>query len=98
MTKPECSTLEWFKKLDEENQIEVEYAKDNEKTMGDTQMMEIQMWLGDHIIELQEALAEVCAQEHSYHYTPPGYEGVDETALSLKSFNRLSEKFELSIV
>jgi hypothetical protein len=98
MTKPECSTLEWFKKLDLENQEEVKYASDNEKMLGDTQMLEIRMWLADHVIELQEALAEVCAQEHSYHYSPPGYGGDDETAMDLKSFERLSEKFELSIV
>ena len=67
-------------------------------TLGDTQMGEIEMWLGGHVEELQEALVEVCAQEHSYHYSPPGYGGPDETAMELKSFKRLSEKFELSVV
>lgn len=61
------------------------------------QQEEIKMWLENYIQELQEALAEVCEQEHSYHYSPPGYE-IDETAHDLKAFERLSDKFEMSVV
>ena len=72
-------------------------AHDNEKMIGDMQQEEIKMWLENYIEELQEALAEVCEQEHSYHYSPPGYE-IDETAHDLKAFERLSDKFEMSVV
>jgi hypothetical protein len=65
--------------------------------IGDMQQEEIKMWLENYIQELQEALAEVCEQEHSYHYSPPGYE-IDETAHDLKAFERLSDKFEMSVV
>ena len=65
--------------------------------IGDMQQNEIKIWLQNYIDELQEALAEVCEQEHSYHYSPPGYE-VDETAHDLKAFERLSDKFEMSVV
>jgi len=65
--------------------------------IGDMQQEEIKMWLENYIEELQEALAEVCEQEHSYHYSPPGYE-IDETAHDLKAFERLSDKFEMSVV
>ena len=34
---------------------------------------EIRLWLEKHIADLQEALREVCENEHSYHYTPPGF-------------------------
>ena len=43
---------------------------------------EINMWLTNHIEDLQEALSEICNQEHAYHYTPPGFH-VDETAVDL---------------
>ena len=47
--------------------------------------------------DLQDALAEICDQEHSYHYAPPGYH-VDEGALDLATFQRLSERFTLIVV
>ena len=72
-------------------------SNDNELMMGNMQQGEIKMWLQDYIEELQTALAEVCEQEHSYHYSPPGYK-VDETAHDLKAFERLSDKFEMSVV
>jgi hypothetical protein len=65
--------------------------------IGDMQQEEIKIWLMNYVTELQEALAEVCEQEHSYHYSPPGYE-IDETPHDLKAFERLSDKFEMSVV
>lgn len=34
---------------------------------------EILIWITNHIEDLQEALREVCDNEYSYHYSPPGY-------------------------
>jgi hypothetical protein len=94
---PECSILNWFEKLDDDNKEEVNLVHDNEMMMGDMQQTEIKTWLVNYIEELQDALAEVCEQEHSYHYSPPGYV-LDETPHDLKAFERLSDKFELSVV
>ena len=58
---------------------------------------EIKIWLVKHIEDLQEALREVCENEHSYHYTPPGFH-VDQTAVDLRVFKKLSEKFELVVI
>ena len=58
---------------------------------------EIRLWLEKHIADLQEALREVCENEHSYHYTPPGFH-VDQTAVDLRVFKKLSEKFELVVI
>lgn len=46
---------------------------------------EILTWITKHIEDLQEALREVCDNEYSYHYTPPGFH-VDQTAVDLKVF------------
>jgi hypothetical protein len=58
---------------------------------------ELKMWLENHVLDLQAALADICDQEHAYHYTPPGFH-VDETAVDLAVFQNLSEKFELIVV
>ena len=50
-----------------------------------------------HVEDLQNALAEICEQEHAYHYHPPGYH-VDETAFELEAFQKLSEKFALVVI
>ena len=50
-----------------------------------------------HVDDLQAALAEICEQEHAYHYHPPGYH-VDETAIELQAFQNLSEKFALVVI
>jgi len=48
-------------------------------------------------MDVQTALAEVCELEHAYHYNPPGYH-VDETAIELDAFQKLSEKFALVVI
>jgi hypothetical protein len=58
---------------------------------------EIDSWLEDHVENLQAALGEICEQEHAYHYNPPGYH-VDETAIELEAFQKLSEKFALIVI
>jgi hypothetical protein len=58
---------------------------------------EIETWLTGHVEDLQTALAEICEQEHAYHYHPPGYH-VDETAIELQAFQNLSEKFALVVI
>jgi hypothetical protein len=42
-------------------------------------------------------LIAVCEQEHSYHYSPPGFD-IDDTALALKAFEKLNERFTLMVV
>ena len=79
-------------KTEEVNDI---VAKEN--LIGEALKEEIQVWLTDHIEDLQDALAEICEQEHAYHYHPPGYH-VDQTAIELQAFQKLSEKFALVVV
>lgn len=68
-----------------------------EVTIATQMQEEVMGWLENHITHLQEALQEICENEHSYHYTPPGFH-VDETAVDLAVFQQLSEKFELVVV
>ena len=58
---------------------------------------EVKDWLEGHIADLQAALAEICDREHAYHYSPPGYH-IDEDAIDLQAFERLSERFTLMVV
>ena len=30
-------------------------------------------WLENHVEDLENALADVCEQEHAYNYNPPGF-------------------------
>lgn len=53
-----------------------------ESMIGTALSEEIETWLGNHIVDLQAALAEICEQEHAYHYHPPGFH-VDQTAMEL---------------
>ena len=68
-----------------------------ENLIGKELAEEIKIWLEDHIQDLQEALVEICDQEHAYHYSPPGFH-VDETPFELEAFQKLSEKFALIVV
>ena len=54
-------------------------------------------WLSNHVEDLENALADVCEQEHAYNYNPPGF-FVDSTVADLAVFKKLSEKFELMVV
>jgi len=69
----------------------------SESMIGTALSEEIETWLGNHIVDLQAALAEICEQEHAYHYHPPGFH-VDQTAMELQAFQQLSEKFALVVV
>lgn len=54
-------------------------------------------WLENHVEDLENALVDVCEQEHAYNYNPPGF-FVDSTVADLAVFKKLSEKFELMVV
>ena len=79
---PPASVLIWLSQHYTEL-LEVVNAKRADEVLIATQMeSEINTWLSNHIEDLQEALSEICNQEHAYHYTPPGFH-VDETAVDL---------------
>lgn len=59
--------------------------------------MEVNAWFENHVAELGEAVVAICQSEHSYHYSPPGFH-VDEDAHSLRTFDKLNEKFALMVV
>ena len=91
------SIIEQLRLYNEERRAEVEDQITKEDAIGDALASEIQTWLTGHIDDLQAALAEICEQEHAYHYHPPGYH-VDETAIELEAFQKLSEKFALVVI
>ena len=69
----------------------------NETALAEAQTQEMTAWLENHVASLEDALAEVCEQEHAYNYNPPGF-FVDSTVADLAVFRKLSEKFELMVV
>lgn len=69
----------------------------DEDMLADAQTAEMTTWLTSHVTDLEEALAEVCTQEHAYNYNPPGF-FIDSTVADLAVFKKLSEKFELMVV
>ena len=71
--------------------------KADEDMLADAQTTEMTSWLTSHVTDLEEALAEVCTQEHAYNYNPPGF-FIDSTVADLAVFKKLSEKFELMVV
>ena len=71
--------------------------KMDEETLATAQTNEMTTWLTSHVTDLEEALAEVCTQEHAYNYNPPGF-FIDSTVADLAVFKKLSEKFELMVV
>ena len=94
---PVASLIMQVEDLKDDLDLDVTYKATNEDSIRTEMQNEIQTWLSSHITDLQEALREVCENEHSYHYTPPGFH-VDETAVDLAVFQQLSEKFELVVV
>lgn len=77
--------------------MELDDAIATESLIGVQLSEEISGWLSDHVEDLQNALAEICEQEHAYHYHPPGFH-VDQTAMELQAFQQLSEKFALVVI
>lgn len=88
---------EWLQIYYGDKKLELEDAVTNESLIGDQLSIEISTWLTNHVTDLQDALAEICEQEHAYHYHPPGFH-VDQTAMELQAFQQLSEKFALVVV
>lgn len=68
-----CSVINSLMTHDEDNKALVAWKKTNEQALFTQQREEISKWLSGHVEDLQGALAEVCQQEHAYHYNPPGY-------------------------
>ena len=69
----------------------------NEESLAEAQTDEMTAWLENHVEDLENALVDVCEQEHAYNYNPPGF-FVDSTVADLAVFKKLSEKFELMVV
>jgi len=88
---------EWLEMYFEEKVAELNDAISTESLIGVQLSEEISTWLTNHVEDLQDALAEICEQEHAYHYHPPGFH-VDQTAMELQAFQQLSEKFALVVV
>ena len=84
-TQPVDSTVNQLEKIYDDLLEEVKAKAASEMTIADQMKDEIMTWLENHIEDLQEALREICENEHAYHYTPPGFH-VDETAVDLRVF------------
>lgn len=91
------STIKWLEKLAADDDAEMKDKGQTELALGHAMGEEVKDWLEKHIADLQAALAEICEREHAYHYSPPGYH-VDEDAIDLQAFERLSERFTLMVV
>ena len=87
----------WLADLNEDLTALVASKKMNEESLADAQTDEMTAWLENHVEDLENALVEVCEQEHAYNYNPPGF-FVDSTVADLAVFKKLSEKFELMVV
>ena len=88
---------EWLEAYFDDKFEELNDAIKTESLIGENLTDEIEKWLMNHVTDLQDALAEICEQEHAYHYHPPGFH-VDQTAIELQAFQQLSEKFALVVV
>ena len=88
---------EWLEDYFDEKLEELNDQIKTESMIGAALSEEIKTWLTSHVSDLQEALAQICEQEHAYHYHPPGFH-VDQTAMELQAFQQLSEKFALVVV
>jgi alkanesulfonate monooxygenase SsuD/methylene tetrahydromethanopterin reductase-like flavin-dependent oxidoreductase (luciferase family) len=84
-TNPVDSTVNQVEKVYDDLLEEVKAKAASEMTIAEQMKDEIMTWLENHIEDLQEALREICENEHAYHYTPPGFH-VDETAVDLRVF------------
>lgn len=87
----------WLADLNEDLTALVASKKMNEESLADAQTDEMTAWLENHVEDLENALVDVCEQEHAYNYNPPGF-FVDSTVADLAVFKKLSEKFELMVV
>ena len=87
----------WLADLNEDLTALVASKKMNEESLAGAQTGEMTAWLENHVEDLENALVEVCEQEHAYNYNPPGF-FVDSTVADLAVFKKLSEKFELMVV